>query len=92
MALIRSKELLEMFSHTRPDGKPWHTVGYVNFEKIAGRYRSPESVVDAWINSTSPDENLLNELKVSNGAVAVLKLEGSEHEYYWNLLGYYKNE
>lgn len=87
MALIRSKELLQMFSHTRPDGSYFNTVGYVIIENLAGGQKTPERVVSTWIDSQGHNENLLNDL-LTNGAVALIKFEGGDYKYYWTLLGY----
>lgn len=67
-ANIRAKELEELFSHDRPDGRRCFSVfGEVdlNFfgamgENIAMGYRSSESVVDGWMNSTGHRANILS--------------------------------
>lgn len=64
---IRAKEISVSFSHTRPDGSscfsvfdpynlPWYSVG----ENIAYGYRTPEEVVDAWMNSPGHRANILS--------------------------------
>lgn len=66
-ALIRAKETVTSFSHTRPDGKSCFTVldelGYpyrTAGENIAYGQSSPEAVVNAWMNSEGHRANILN--------------------------------
>ena len=66
-AQIRAKELNEVFSHTRPDGRDadsvlddnnivWMTVG----ENITGGVTANE-VMEAWMNSSGHRKNILND-------------------------------
>ncbi len=66
-AEIRSQELVQIFSHTRPDGRncssvlndsgiAWQTTG----ENIAYGYDSPEAVMNGWMNSEGHRANILN--------------------------------
>ena len=68
LAYIRAKELVYLFSHTRPDGStcftilneygiPYNTAG----ENIAGGSTTPEDVVDLWMNSEGHRANILSE-------------------------------
>ena len=68
LAYIRAKELVYLFSHTRPDGStcftilneygiPYNTAG----ENIAGGSTTPEAVVDLWMNSEGHRANILSE-------------------------------
>ena len=68
-AQIRAEEIAELFSHTRPDGTScftvlkeigWSSYGMVG-ENIAMGQRTPESVMDSWMNSQGHRENILNE-------------------------------
>lgn len=63
-AAIRARELIENFSHTRPDGSDCFTVmrrrGHTWGENIAGGQSSPADVVDSWMNSEGHRENILN--------------------------------
>lgn len=67
-AEVRSAEIVQSFSHTRPDGRScstilgdnniqWRTTG----ENIAYGYASPESVMDGWMHSSGHRANILNE-------------------------------
>lgn len=64
---IRAKELNTLFSHDRPDGTTCFTVlkevgvlGSAMGENIAQGQRTPEEVVNAWMNSPGHRSNILN--------------------------------
>ena len=86
-AQIRAKEQEQRFSHTRPNGTSCFTalkesgVSYRGAgENIAMGQRSPEQVMNGWMNSKGHRENILNE-KFTNIGVGVYKdLNG---KYYW---------
>lgn len=66
--LVRAKEIVTSFSHTRPDGSSFATaikeqgVSYRGAgENIAWGQKSPEAVVSAWMNSEGHRANILNE-------------------------------
>lgn len=66
-ALIRANEIKTLFSHTRPDGRSFSTVLTDNGiryngagENIAWGQRSPEEVMNAWMNSDGHRANILN--------------------------------
>ncbi len=66
-ALIRANEIKTSFSHTRPDGRSFSTVltdngirFYGAGENIAWGQRSPEQVMNAWMNSDGHRANILN--------------------------------
>lgn len=88
-ANIRSGELQENFSHTRPDGTSCFTVldelgiSYRSAaENIAYGQRSPESVMDAWMNSSGHRANILSGNMEYIG-VGVVYRDGV---YYWTQL------
>ena len=56
----RAQELLDSFSHTRPDGKekPYDEIGAMN-ENIAIA-QTPDAVMAAWMNSPGHRANILN--------------------------------
>lgn len=63
---IRAKELIELFSHDRPDGSDYWTVlkevgitGKASGENIAAFSATPESVMNAWMNSSGHRQNIL---------------------------------
>ncbi len=66
-AMIRARECEQLFSHTRPDGSSFATalkeqnVSYRSAgENIAWGQRSPEEVMDAWMNSSGHRANIMN--------------------------------
>jgi len=82
----RSIEIITHFSHTRPDGSRFFTVFGADFtyrnvgENLGSGYRTPEQVVNAWMNSTSHRANILNE-KFEELSVAITK--GEDGKYRW---------
>lgn len=77
-ATIRAEELIELFDHTRPDGRKCFSVlsdnGFSYMaagENIASGYRSAESVVNAWMNSPGHRKNILS---ASFGRIGVGKV------------------
>ncbi len=67
-ALIRSQEIVSSFSHTRPDGSSFSTalkeqgISYRRAgENIAWGQRSPEEVMEGWMNSSGHRANILGE-------------------------------
>ena len=66
-AQIRANEIKTSFSHTRPDGRKFSTVltdNGIRFtgagENIAWGQKSPEHVMEAWMNSDGHRANILN--------------------------------
>ena len=67
-AAARARELSQRYSHTRPDGSEcftilWHLgidYGYAG-ENIAMGQRTPEIVMNDWMNSSGHRANILNE-------------------------------
>lgn len=69
LAYVRAQELRQSWSHTRPDGRAWHTV-FSDYDVSAGRgiaenlaytsMDSPENVVNLWMNSSGHRTNMLN--------------------------------
>ena len=66
-ALVRAKEIRQNFSHTRPNGSSFSTalkeqgLSYRGSgENIAYGQRSPEEVMNAWMNSSGHRANILN--------------------------------
>ena len=65
-AEVRVKELEQSPTHTRPDGSSCFTaledqgIAYVSAgENIAGGYKTPQEVMEGWMNSTGHRENIL---------------------------------
>lgn len=66
-ALVRANEITASFSHTRPDGRKFSTVltdNGIRFtgagENIAWGQKSPEQVMEAWMNSDGHRANILD--------------------------------
>ena len=63
-AEIRAQEIVEIFSHTRPDGSDCFTVmsnrGRTCGENIAAGHASASETVEQWMNSEGHRENILN--------------------------------
>ena len=86
-ANIRASELKENFSHTRPNGTSCFTamseleIQYrAAAENIAYGQKNPESVMNAWMNSSGHRANILNE-KMEYIGVGVVYRDGV---YYWS--------
>ncbi len=88
-ANTRAVEQAELFSHTRPDGSKWSTVlseygikyGSAG-ENVAYGQRTPEEVMNAWMNSSGHRANILSEAFNEIG-VGVYYKNGT---YYWSQL------
>lgn len=63
-ANTRAREIATKFSHTRPNNTQWYTVMDVFYltasENIAYGQRSAKEVMNAWMNSTSHKNNILD--------------------------------
>lgn len=93
-AIIRAKELLELFSHDRPNDteyytaiddvigegeNSWNTVFSRVGENVAMGQKTPESVMEAWMNSEDHKANILKDSFTCIG-VGVYEENGI---YYW---------
>ncbi len=86
---VRSRELVQKFSHTRPDGSSCFTAfpawgDYPDSvstvaENIAEGYRTPESVMEGWMNSSGHRANILKE----NHRYIGVGCYESGGRYYW---------
>ena len=86
-AMIRSKELLKTFSHTRPNGKSCFTVlNGISYsaagENIAAGQRTPKEVVNAWMNSPGHRANILSKDFTEIG-VGLVYNSKDIYGYYW---------
>lgn len=85
-ANVRAKEIQSVFSHTRPNGTSCFTVLKENGisytyagENIAYGQKTPEAVMNSWMNSSGHRANILN-TKVEYIGVGVAYKNGI---YYW---------
>lgn len=71
-ASVRAKEIVQKFSHTRPDGGHWSTVtseGYA--ENIARGHQTASRVTAAWMTSQGHRQNILQGRYSTIGICAV---------------------
>ncbi|MGN0674137.1 MAG: CAP domain-containing protein, partial [Oscillospiraceae bacterium] len=88
VAALRAREIAESFSHTRPDGTSCFTAfndaGIVNVymgENIAAGQRTPEEVMNSWMNSSGHKANILSGDYERIG-VGFCQVSGG-YGYYW---------
>ncbi len=79
-AQTRAEELIEKFSHTRPDGTRCFTIlaeenisSEARGENIAKGQRTPERVMDSWMNSSGHKANILNSKFTQIGVGCVIE-------------------
>ena len=79
---VRSKEISESFSHTRPNGSAWYTVNsnIQGGENLAYGYNNAEDTVNAWLNSPTHKENILYD-DFTKMAISIYENDGT---YYWS--------
>ena len=84
-ARVRAQELLQKFSHTRPDGSGWSSVSTkAKGENIARGYRSAAAVTAAWLSSEGHRRNVLRE---SYGSIGVCAARVNGVIYWVQLFG-----
>ena len=89
VATVRANEIIQSFSHTRPDGRDCFTA-YAEQgasyscagENIAAGYSSPEAVMEGWMNSPGHRANILNGSFGRVGVGLVISDAGG-YRYYW---------
>ena len=81
-ALVRAKEIVDVFSHSRPNGDAWYTVdSTVMFgENLAKLYNTGESVVDAWMASPTHAANIMDG---GFKSVGIAVYQAPNGNYYW---------
>mgnify|MGYP001335050061 CR=1 FL=1 len=84
-AKIRAQEIITHFSHTRPDGSRFFTafgdLQYQNIgENLGSGFRTPESIVNAWMNSESHRANIL---KPEYQEISVAITKDADGKYRW---------
>ncbi len=88
-AAVRAVEIIDKFDHTRPNGQRWCTAIKIKYacagENIAAGQRSPDRVVQAWMNSASHRKNIMNG-NYSEIGVACYHAPGQPYLYYWGQL------
>jgi len=86
-AMVRARECEQLFSHTRPDGSSFATalrqqnISYRSAgENIAWGQRSPQEVVNAWMNSPGHRANIMS---FNFTAIGVGYYENANGTDYW---------
>ncbi len=96
LAAERSIETIELFSHDRPDGSSCFTIldGQVDYgaaaENIAAGLTTPESVMDAWMNSEGHRANILTSYYNYIG-VGICYDSSAHYGYYWTQIFIYSD-
>ena len=79
-AAVRAKEASQNWSHTRPNGQQYYTVNEnVNGENLAFGYNDANSTVEAWMNSPTHRDNLLDKDLKSVGISVVESNDGLKY-------------
>ena len=85
-AYVRAVELPTKFSHTRPNGTKCFTAmptrGHILGENLAGGQTSPKQVVQAWMDSKTHRDNILNKEYKELGVVYYYQAN-SKYKHYW---------
>ncbi len=85
-AAIRAREIVQHFSHTRPDGSDCFTVmrnrGNTCGENIAAGHATAAETVEQWMNSEGHRENILNSAYRELG-VGYAYEDYSTYHHYW---------
>ena len=78
----RAAESSIYYSHYRPDGTPWYTVNDdIYGECLASGFTKAENVVNAWMNSETHREVIMNDYSSMNIQVYV----STDGTWYWAL-------
>ena len=84
-ANVRAQEIVESFSHTRPDGSQWSTVSNSAYgENIAKGQKTVDRVMASWMSSEGHRANILRE---SYGSIGVSAYVVNGITYWVQLFG-----
>lgn len=84
-ARVRAAEIVEKFSHTRPNGSAWSTVSTAaRGENIAKGQQSVDKVMAAWMSSQGHRANIL---RASYGSIGVCAYKKGNVMYWVQLFG-----
>lgn len=88
VAMMRAAECSILFSHTRPNGTDCFTAwsgGSAMGENIAAGYRTPEEVVNGWMNSPGHRANILKPYYTSLGIGCFVptSVDTNGYGFYW---------
>ena len=93
MASTRAEEIVENYTHTRPDGSDWKTVfGEYGWsipnhrgENIYASPKTAKEAVDGWMNSAGHKANILQE-EISKIGVGYYYNFDTEWKHYWVMI------
>lgn len=93
MASTRAEEIVENYTHTRPDGSDWKTVfGEYGWsipnhrgENIYASPKTAKEAVDGWMNSAGHKANILQE-EISKIGVGYYYNSDTEWKHYWVMI------
>lgn len=84
-ARVRAGEIIQKFSHTRPDGtRGLEISGAAYAENIARGHNNPDRVLAAWMSSSGHRQNIL---KASYGSIGMCCLKVGNVCYWVQLFG-----
>ena len=84
-ARVRAAEIVQKFSHTRPDGSAWSTVSAAAYgENIARGQRTVDKVMAAWMSSQGHRTNIL---RPGFGSIGVCAVQSNGVMYWVQLFG-----
>lgn len=84
-AEVRAREIVQSFSHTRPDGRAWSTVSASAYgENIARGQKTADKVMAAWLTSEGHRANIL---RPSYGSIGVCAINFDGIIYWVQLFG-----
>lgn len=80
-AMVRAQEIVQTWSHTRPNGSDWWTVNsnLMYGENLAKGYSSADAAVAAWMASPTHKENIMDGGFKTCG-IAIYEIGGT---WYW---------
>ena len=91
-AKTSAEEIVESFSHTRPDGRGWSTVmkddGFfynTAAENIAAGNYSPVATFEQWMNSEGHYKNIMKS-DITHIAISYVYDPSSMYQHYWSML------
>ncbi|MDL2232964.1 CAP domain-containing protein [Ruminococcaceae bacterium OttesenSCG-928-L11] len=81
----RAEEIVERFSHIRPNGKKWYTISCLVYgENLAQGLNRASTVMDAWMNSTGHKTNILSPFTT----MGLARVRSGGTTYWVQLFGY----
>lgn len=82
-AQIRAEEISESFSHVRPNGQSSDYDGLYFMENIASGSKTPQAVVNGWMNSEGHRATLLSDYSEVGNRMGAGCFRGDDGKIYW---------